>query len=121
MELKWKKVKGSVRPSDTDTTSSAYYVYLRRNIQEVEIPLDAMMGEELPESNPTTQFEYEEAKITYVDYYTNLNLLDTEKVMQNISDQELTFQEELMERDERLENLAQSLSELELTVMESSL
>ena len=120
MELKWKKVKGSTRPTELDTSSSGYYVYLRRNIQEVEIPVDSMMGE-IPEGYPTTQFEYEEARVTQLDYIQNLNLLDTEKVMQNISDQELSFQEELMERDERLESLAQSLSELELIVMENSL
>ena len=117
MELKWKKVKGSTKPSELDTTSSAYYVYLRRNIQEVEIPLDSMM-EELPEGNPSTQFEYEEAKISKSEYP---HFLDIQNIMQNVSNQELEFQEELIERDERLESIAQSLSELELTVMENSL
>lgn len=117
MSLEWKKIRGSIRPSETDSTSSSYFVYLRRNIQEVEKSLDEMMGE-VPEGYSSTEFEYEEAKISKSEYP---HFLDIQNIMQNVSDQELEFQEELMERDERLESIAQSLSELELTVMENSL
>lgn len=119
MNLEWKKIRGSIRPSETDFTSSSYFVYLRRNIQEVEKNLDEMMGK-VPEGEgySSTEFEYEEAKISKSDYP---HFLDIQMIMQNVSDQELKFQEELIERDERLESIAQSLSELELTVMENNL
>ena len=108
MLLEWKKVKGSaIKPEELDTTSSAMYVYLRRDIKEVP---NETFGEEISAGNPTTHYEWEEAKVTQLDYFQNLKTLDSETLMAAIQ-----------ERDVRIELLAQSVSELELTVAENSI
>lgn len=106
--LQWKKIKGSnVKPEEVDTTSSAMYVYLRRNIVEVA---NDNFGQDIPVGNPTTHYEWEEAKVSQLDYFQNLKTLDSETLMAAIQ-----------ERDARIELLAQSVSELELTVAENNI
>ena len=116
MVLTWTTVKGSIRPIELDKVSSSTYVYIRRNIRE--IPIDNPMGEEIPEGCPTTQFEYEEAKISNVEYNLNYGSLDDETVRQELSDQELQYSEELAEKYSQMESLAQEVSELELKIAE---
>lgn len=66
----WKIVRGSSEPLEIDTTSSKKYVYLRRNISEVEVSIGE--GED---ATTYTEYEYEEKKMTkdeYKAYFNNM-------------------------------------------------
>ena len=55
----WKKVQGSqeTRPEELDTTSSAFYVYHRKNIERVTVE-DSMTGDSYE------VWQYDERKLT---------------------------------------------------------
>ena len=69
MKLNYIKSQSSVKPDLVDTTSSKVVVYLRQNIVE-NIKTDEMSGEE------TVFYEYEEAKLTKVEYQEYLKQLE---------------------------------------------
>lgn len=60
MILEYYTAQSDVTPALVDTTSSQKYNYIRRNIKEVE--------KEDPDGSKYTIYEYEEAKLTKVDY-----------------------------------------------------
>ena len=75
MKLNYIKSQSSVKPDLVDTTSSKAVVYLRQNIVE-NIKTDEMSGEE------TVFYEYEEAKLTkveYQEYLKELKIIDIHK------------------------------------------
>ena len=75
MRLNFIKSQSSVKPDLVDTTSSKVVVYLRQNIVE-NIKTDEMSGEE------TVFYEYEEAKLTkveYQEYLKELEIIDIHK------------------------------------------
>ena len=75
MKLNFIKSQSSVKPDLVDTTSSKVVVYLRQNIVE-NIKTDEMSGEE------TVFYEYEEAKLTkveYQEYLKELEIIDIQK------------------------------------------
>ena len=75
MKLNYIKSQSSVKPDLVDTTSSKVVVYLRQNIVE-NIKTDEMSGKE------TVFYEYEEAKLTkveYQEYLKELEIIDIQK------------------------------------------
>lgn len=60
MTITFYKSESGVAPELLDTTSSAYYTYIRKNVQEVE--------KEDPDGTKRTMFEYDEAKLTKAEY-----------------------------------------------------
>lgn len=79
MKLKYVKSQSSVKPDLVDTTSSKVVVYLRQNIVE-NIKTDEMSGEE------TVFYEYEEAKLTKVEYQEYLKEINSSDTLQTIED-----------------------------------
>ena len=74
MILNYRKSQSSVYPELIDTTSSKKYVYLRKNVVEVQ-------SEDLNEEIYTT-YEYDEAKLTkeeYEQYLKELSVLDIQQ------------------------------------------
>ena len=57
----WSKVRGSVKPLEIDTTSSPSTVYLRRNIEEVEVE-DQQSGETIKE------WQYDEMTLSHSEW-----------------------------------------------------
>lgn len=75
MKLNYKKSQSSIKPDLIDTTSSKKYVYLRKNIVEVNSK-DEQSGED------RSYFEYDEAKLTkseYEEYLKELSILDIQQ------------------------------------------
>ena len=75
MKLNYKKSQSSIKPDLIDTTSSKKYVYLRKNVVEVN-PKDEQSGED------RSYFEYDEAKLTkseYEEYLKELSILDIQQ------------------------------------------
>lgn len=60
--MEWYKSRSSERPSETDTTSSEKYNYVRKNIVEVN-------------EEEGTYFEYDEAKVLKEDWGIYLELI----------------------------------------------
>lgn len=114
IELNYRKVTGSVKPDELDVTSSASTVYLRKNIQEVTLHDDLM-------DIDYTQWQYDEAQISVEEYEQYQSYFHTQEIMKQISEQELTVAEELITKDEQIQELAQSISELELMFVENQL
>ena len=79
MKLKYVKSQSSVKPDLVDTTSSKVVVYLRQNIVEIK-RTDEMSGEE------TVFYEYEEAKLTKVEYQEYLKEINSSDTLQTIED-----------------------------------
>ena len=74
MKLNYKKSQSSVYPELIDTTSSKKYVYLRKNV--VEVQSEDLNGEIY------TTYEYDEAKLTkeeYEQYLEELSVLDIQQ------------------------------------------
>ncbi len=61
MQIEWKKITGTQaeRPAELDTTSSPNTVYLRKNIEEVEIESGG---------SKITAWSYDEAQLTIAEY-----------------------------------------------------
>lgn len=75
MKLNYKKSQSSIKPDLIDTTSSKKYVYLRKNVVEVNSK-DEQSGE------GRSYFEYDEAKLTkseYEEYLKELSILDIQQ------------------------------------------
>lgn len=75
MKLNYKKSQSSIKPDLIDTTSSKKYVYLRKNIVEVNSK-DEQSGED------RSYFEYDEAKLTkseYEEYLKELSIIDIQQ------------------------------------------
>ena len=75
MKLNYIKSQSSVKPDLIDTISSKTTVYIRQNIVE-NIKTDEMSGKE------TVFYEYEEAKLTkveYKEYLKELEIIDIQK------------------------------------------
>lgn len=75
MKLNYKKSQSSNKPDLIDTTSSKKYVYLRKNVVEVNSK-DEQSGED------RSYFEYDEAKLTkseYEEYLKELSILDIQQ------------------------------------------
>ena len=75
MKLNYKKSQSSIKPDLIDTTSSKKYVYLRKNVVEVNSK-DEQSGED------RSYFEYDEAKLTkseYEEYLKELSILDIQQ------------------------------------------
>lgn len=81
----WKRVRGSVRPAELDTTSSSSTVYMRRNIEEVTTK-DPVDGRE------DTIFEYDERTMSKEEYNMT-NSYAIKNVMQTISELEVQIAE----------------------------
>lgn len=79
MKLNYIKSQSSVKPDLVDTTSSKVVVYLRQNIVE-NIKTDEMSGEE------TVFYDYEEAKLTKVEYQEYLKELEIIDIQQQRAD-----------------------------------
>lgn len=79
MKLNYIKSQSSVKPDLVDTTSSKVVVYLRQNIVE-NIKTDEMSGEE------TVFYEYDEAKLTKVEYQEYLKELEIIDIQQQRAD-----------------------------------
>ena len=79
MKLNYIKSQSSVKPDLVDTTSSEVVVYLRQNIVE-NIKTEEMSGEE------TVFYEYEEAKLTKVEYQEYLKGLEIIDIQQQRAD-----------------------------------
>ena len=79
MKLNFIKSQSSVKPDLVDTTSSKVVVYLRQNIVEIK-RTDEMSGEE------TVFYEYEEAKLTKVEYQEYLKEINSSDTLQTIED-----------------------------------
>ena len=74
MKLNYRKSQSSVYPELIDTTSSKKYVYLRKNV--VEVQSEDLNGEIY------TTYEYDEAKLTkeeYEQYLKELSVLDIQQ------------------------------------------
>ncbi len=79
MEIRWKTVTGSQeqRPDVIDKTSSSRYVYLHRNIHQID---------KTDDKGETVQlWQYEEAKITQEEY-SQYNNVVTELLQTELSD-----------------------------------
>ena len=75
MKLNYKKSQSSIKPDLIDTTSSKKYVYLRKNVVEINSK-DEQSGED------RSYFEYDEAKLTkseYEEYLKELSILDIQQ------------------------------------------
>ena len=79
MKLNYIKSQSSVKPDLVDTTSSKVVVYLRQNIVENK-KIDEISGEE------TVFYEYEEAKLTKVEYQEYLKELEIIDIQQQRAD-----------------------------------
>ena len=79
----WKLVKGtqSKRPTEVDTYSSPTTVYLRRNIEQIEVKLDPTSEESI------TMWQYEERQMTKAEYSQYL-------IMQEGTKEIIAFQEQ---------------------------
>ena len=74
MKLNYRKSQSSVYPELIDTTSSKKYVYLRKNV--VEVQSEDLNGEIY------TTYEYDEVKLTkeeYEQYLKELSVLDIQQ------------------------------------------
>ena len=74
MNLYFKKSQSTVKPELVDTTSSKKVVYIRRNIVETVV-------------KDTTYYEYDEAKLTkleYAEYLKELEATDTLEIVENL-------------------------------------
>ena len=94
----WKLVEGS-KPEEIDTTSSAYTVYLRRNIQAKK---DEETGEE------TGLYTYEEKQMTHDEYKQYLNELSAQKTLEDIE----KLQTENKNLTEQITSLTECLLEM---------
>ena len=81
MQITWKQVTGSQqnRPDEVDTTSSPSTVYLRRNIEQVEI---TQGGETI------SVWKYDEAQLTREEYeeYMEISQIFQTPEMENMKD-----------------------------------
>ena len=111
IELIYKKVEGSVKPIEFDTESSSSTVYIRRNIHEV-------VKEDENNETETIQWEYEECALPVETYKEYQSYFHTQQIMKEMSEQELALAESLAEKDEQIQSLAQTFSELELKFYE---
>lgn len=65
--MNWQKVKSTVYPSETDTTSSNIYNYMRRNVKTVT---------EEKYGQIVTYYEYEECKVLKEDWDFFMAIMD---------------------------------------------
>lgn len=79
MKLNYKKSQSSNKSDLIDTTSSKKYVYLRKNIVEVN-STDEQSGE------GRSYFEYDEAKLTKSEYEEYLKELNNNRTIESIED-----------------------------------
>ena len=105
MKLNFIKSQSSVKPDLVDTTSSKTTVYLRQNIVE-NIKTDEMSGEE------TVFYEYDEAKLTKVEYQEYLKELNCSDTLQTIKDLKVENQN----LNEQVTMLTECLLEMSETV-----
>lgn len=85
MNLYFKKSRSSVKPELIDTTSSKKVVYIRQNIVAVQ-------------KDDTTFYEYDEAKLTkveYVEYLKELEATDTLEIVENLKAENKTLSEQV--------------------------
>lgn len=73
--MEWIKSESTVMPEAVDTTSSKTMVYLRRGIKEKQ-RTDEISGETM------TYYEYEEAKLTHVEYEEYLQVAEAVNMRQ---------------------------------------
>ena len=105
MKLNYVKSQSSVKPDLVDTTSSKVVVYLRQNIVE-NTKTDEMSVEE------TVFYEYEEAKLTKVEYQEYLKELNCSDTLQTIEDLKVENQN----LNEQVTMLTECLLEMSETV-----
>lgn len=72
MELIWYKSHSTTKPIELDTQSSPTTVYFRKNVVEIEI--------EDEEGKKYTEYEYDEAKLSKVDYAIYLGDVNTANI-----------------------------------------
>lgn len=65
--MEWYKAQSATKPEETDTTSSRYYNYARRNIEEGSV--------EGSDGTKTTVYNYEEARIPKESWGLYLDLI----------------------------------------------
>lgn len=67
MQLNFKRVQSDSKPVEVDTASSAYTVYIRKNIEAVQ------KEDPQNEGSTYTAYEYDEAKLTQQEYLVYLS------------------------------------------------
>ena len=98
MNLYFKKSQSTVKPELVDTTSSKKVVYIRRNIVETVV-------------KDTTYYEYDEAKLTkleYAEYLKELEATDTLEIVENLKAEN----KQLSETVDMLTNCILEMSEI---------
>ena len=68
MKLTYKKSQSTIYPELLDTTSSKTTVYIRKDVQEIQVKTD--ISDE--NSETVTMYEYDEAKLTKPEYQSYL-------------------------------------------------
>ena len=110
MLLEWYKSQSTEKPAYIDKTSSKVYVYIRQNIEEIQVPAGVSTGEE-ENTETVTNYVYQEAKIKKSVWEKNESQISAEldymESQQLITDLELDHYES-----------QQSITDLELEMME---
>lgn len=80
MTLTWNRSESGINPPALDTTSSAYYVYLRKNIEEVT--------KKMEDDREYTSFVYDEAILTKEEYALYVSETDMQLVLAELAEQQ---------------------------------
>lgn len=103
MNLGWHKSESTVKPLEIDETTSKKYIYIRKNIAEVQRNDD--------EGGAYTVFEYDEAKLTPEEYKIYLKEITATQTLDNIKTLKVE-NELLLEQIDMLTNCILEMSEL---------
>ena len=103
MNLGWYKSESTVKPLEVDETTSKKYIYIRKNITEVQKNDD--------EGGTYTYFEYDEAKLTHSEYAIYLKEITATQTLDNI-DTLKAENEALLEQVDMLTNCILEMSEI---------
>ena len=98
MKLEFKKSQSSVKPDIIDTMSSKKIVYIRQNIIEVQ-------------KDDATFYEYDEAKLTkveYAEYLKELGATDVSETIENLKNENKSLSEQV----DMLTNCVLEMSEI---------
>ena len=103
MNLGWYRSESKVRPLEVDTTTSKKYIYLRTNIEEVQMRND--------DGESYTIFNYDEAKLTPEEYEIYLKEITATQTLDNIETLKAE-NESLLEQVDMLTNCILEMSEM---------
>lgn len=109
--MNWQHSESTVRPAKADDTLSKKYVYIRKNITEVE--RTGMDG------NVITFYEYDETTIPKEDFYEiSACIADTQEQSQTNAIETAEIRGAAMETSEATETNSADISELRGAIME---